>query len=77
VDARAGVSSAVVVRGEPDIGKTSLLRWAAEQAGDMRILSARGVEFKASCSRQDWMTTKDGVSAAHIVDGEGSRIGSR
>jgi DNA-binding CsgD family transcriptional regulator len=46
-DARLGMSSALVLRGEPGIGKTALLRHAAEQAGGMRVLSARGVEFEA------------------------------
>jgi DNA-binding CsgD family transcriptional regulator len=46
-DARLGVSSALVLRGEPGIGKTALLRHAAAGAGGMRVLSARGVEFEA------------------------------
>jgi hypothetical protein len=46
-DAGIGVSSAVVVRGEPGIGKTSLLPYALQEAGGMRVLSARGVEFEA------------------------------
>jgi DNA-binding CsgD family transcriptional regulator len=45
--ARLGRSSALVVRGEPGIGKTALLRYAAAEAGEMRMLSARGVEFEA------------------------------
>src|SRR5215467_8490979 len=46
-DARNGVSSGMVVRGEPGIGKSALLRYAREQAGNMRVLSARGVQFEA------------------------------
>jgi predicted ATPase len=44
VRARAGRGGALVVRGEPGIGKTALLGYAAEQAEGMRVLKARGVE---------------------------------
>src|SRR5215510_14319637 len=46
-DARIGVSSVLLVRGEAGIGKSSLLRYALQEAGGMRVLSARGVEFEA------------------------------
>ena len=42
--ARAGTSGAIVLRGEPGIGKTALLDYAAGQAGAMRILHATGIE---------------------------------
>jgi class 3 adenylate cyclase len=42
-----GHSSRLVIRGEPGIGKTALLEYAAQRAGSMRVLSARGVEFEA------------------------------
>src|SRR5918995_3275930 len=42
--ASRGVSGTLVVRGEPGAGKTALLRCAIERAGDMTVLSARGVE---------------------------------
>jgi class 3 adenylate cyclase/tetratricopeptide (TPR) repeat protein len=45
--ARLGRSSRLVIRGEPGIGKTALLEYAAGQAGSMNLLSARGVEFEA------------------------------
>ena len=45
--ARLGKSARLVIRGEPGIGKTSLLEYAVEQAGTMRVLTARGVEFEA------------------------------
>jgi AAA ATPase domain len=45
--ARAGRSGAVVVRGEAGIGKTALLDYAAEAAGDMLVLRAVGVETEA------------------------------
>lgn len=45
--ARLGRSSALVIRGEPGIGKTALLHHAATEAHGMRVLSARGVEFEA------------------------------
>jgi DNA-binding CsgD family transcriptional regulator len=44
--ARQGRSFALVIRGEPRIGKTALLRYAAAEANEMRVLSARGVEFE-------------------------------
>lgn len=43
-DTRAGTSGVVVVRGDPGIGKAALLRQAAEHAGGMSVLSARGVQ---------------------------------
>jgi pimeloyl-ACP methyl ester carboxylesterase len=48
-DARLGSSRALVLRGEPGIGKTSLLEAAAEaaRAEGMEVLSARGVESEA------------------------------
>jgi class 3 adenylate cyclase len=46
-NARLGKSSRLVIRGEPGIGKTALLEYAAGQAPTMRVLAARGVEFEA------------------------------
>ena len=46
-DARREVSSTLVLTGDPGIGKTALLRYALTQAGGMRVLGARGVEFEA------------------------------
>jgi DNA-binding CsgD family transcriptional regulator len=46
-DARLGTSSALVIRGEPGIGKSALLRYAVERAESMRVLSARGVQFES------------------------------
>jgi DNA-binding CsgD family transcriptional regulator len=40
---RAGRSSALVVRGEPGIGKTALLEYEIESASDLRVLRAFGV----------------------------------
>jgi len=42
--AKTGTSGAIVLRGEPGIGKTALLDYAASQAGAMRILRATGIE---------------------------------
>jgi DNA-binding CsgD family transcriptional regulator len=43
-DVRAGRSRALVIRGEPGIGKTALLGYAAETAPDFRVARAEGVE---------------------------------
>ena len=45
--AREGRGGALVVRGEPGIGKTTLLAYSQEQAAEMRVLHARGVEAEA------------------------------
>jgi DNA-binding CsgD family transcriptional regulator len=45
--ATAGSGGALVVRGEPGIGKSALLRYAEDQAKGMRVLHARGVEQEA------------------------------
>ncbi len=43
-DVRAGQSRVLVVRGECGLGKTALLNWVVEQAGDCQVLRAAGVE---------------------------------
>jgi DNA-binding CsgD family transcriptional regulator len=43
-DVRAGRSRALVVRGEPGIGKTGLLDYAAETAQDFHLARAEGIE---------------------------------
>ena len=45
--AQVGMSATLVLAGEPGIGKTALLGYAAEHAGRMRLLRARGVESEA------------------------------
>jgi hypothetical protein len=42
--ARAGMGSALVLRGDPGIGKTALLEYAIESASGFRIARAVGVE---------------------------------
>src|SRR5229473_7723250 len=42
--ARGGMSSALVLRGEPGVGKTALLEYAIESAAGFRIVRAGGVE---------------------------------
>ncbi len=42
--ARDGVSGALIVRGEPGIGKTALLDQAAERADGMRVMRGAGIE---------------------------------
>jgi DNA-binding CsgD family transcriptional regulator len=43
-EVRAGRSRALVVRGEPGIGKTALLKYATDAAPDFRVARAEGVE---------------------------------
>ena len=45
--ARSGASATLAVLGEPGIGKTTLLDYAAERATGMRVLRARGIESEA------------------------------
>jgi DNA-binding CsgD family transcriptional regulator len=40
--ARGGRSGVLVVRGEPGVGKTALLKYAADRAREMRVLRAQG-----------------------------------
>ena len=43
-DARGGLSGALVLSGEPGIGKTALLEYASGRADGMTVLKARGIE---------------------------------
>ncbi len=45
--ARSGRSGVLALKGEPGIGKSALLDRACEQAADMRVLRARGVQSEA------------------------------
>src|SRR6516162_1169762 len=46
-DARAGAAGALVIRGEPGIGKSALLGYARAQAPPMMVLSACGVQAES------------------------------
>ncbi len=47
-DAREGHGRALLIVGEPGIGKTSLLAEAVAQAGDLRVIEAEAVEAEAN-----------------------------
>ena len=49
-EAHAGASAALVIRGEPGIGKSALLDDAVAAAGGMTVLRARGVESESELS---------------------------
>ncbi len=42
--AREGVSGALIIRGEPGVGKTALLQYAAARADGMQVLHGTGIE---------------------------------
>ena len=46
-DARAGTAGALLIRGEPGVGKSALLQDARAGATGMRVLSAQGLESEA------------------------------
>src|SRR5258708_28035085 len=45
--ARNGGSSALVIRGEPGVGKSALLRYAMDRAAGMTTIVARGLESES------------------------------
>ena len=45
--ARSAASGTLALVGEPGIGKTAVLEYAAEQAAGMQVLRARGIESEA------------------------------
>jgi DNA-binding CsgD family transcriptional regulator len=46
-DARHGTSGALLLHGDPGIGKTALLRWTVAEAEGFRVLRARGIETES------------------------------
>lgn len=45
--ARGGASGVLVIQGEPGVGKSSLLRYATDQASGMQTVAARGIESES------------------------------
>ncbi|MDQ3660425.1 MAG: LuxR C-terminal-related transcriptional regulator [Actinomycetota bacterium] len=46
-DAKRGLSSAVMIRGEPGVGKTALFEYALERAGGMVVTATRAIESES------------------------------
>jgi len=59
-EVRAGQSRVLVIRGEPGMGKTALLDYAAEQASDCRVARAAGVQSEMELATRQ----SDACSAA-------------
>jgi DNA-binding CsgD family transcriptional regulator len=49
-DARGGLSGALVVRGEPGVGKSTLLEFALSNAGELSVVQIAGVESEMDLS---------------------------
>jgi hypothetical protein len=62
--ARAGEPAALLLHGEPGVGKTALLRAATAHAVDLRVLSATGIEAESELAFAG-LTELLGPIAAH------------
>jgi DNA-binding CsgD family transcriptional regulator len=60
--ARAGQSAALVLRGEPGVGKTALLDYVAERASGCRLVRVAGVESETGFAFAGLMQVLRGVS---------------
>ncbi|MEU4723450.1 ATP-binding protein [Nonomuraea dietziae] len=67
VGARAGVSGALVLRGEPGIGKTALLESIATQ-DDMQVLRGVGIESEAELTFSGLHLLLRPVLSRHLPD---------
>ncbi|MEU4550139.1 ATP-binding protein [Nonomuraea dietziae] len=65
--ARAGVSGALVLRGEPGIGKTALLESIATQ-DDMQVLRGVGIESEAELTFSGLHLLLRPVLSRHLPD---------
>ena len=88
---RGGESRALVVRGEPGVGKTALLEYVADRASGCRVVSASGVQSEMElpfaalqqvCAPMlDWLERlpgpqRDALGVAFGLQAGARRIGS-
>jgi predicted ATP-dependent serine protease len=77
---RGGQSAVLVLRGEPGIGKTSLLRYAARQASGLRVVEVVGVqaevELPLSRIQRLWAPLLDAFDALPEPQQDALRVAS-
>ena len=74
-----GEPAALLLHGEPGVGKTALLRAATARAGDLRVLSATGIEAESELAFAGLTELLGPIADApcHPAAGAGGRAGRR
>jgi DNA-binding CsgD family transcriptional regulator len=75
--ARQGLSGALVLRGDPGIGKTALLEYAAESATDFHVLRVAGVEseMELDCAALDQLCRPMANRFERLPDPQAAALG--